>query len=90
LRDEAYLHADNLVSSHVGDVPIIEQDLTSPRRGESNDGSNESCLSHPISPQKGDNRFFGNLQTDPLENIAIAVISMNIQNLEHRTYSEPK
>jgi hypothetical protein len=81
---------DDFVSSQVGDVPIIEQDLTPSSGGKPNDGSNQGGLANPVSTQKGYHGPFGNLQTDPLEDIAIAVIGMDIHNLQHKIYSPPK
>ena len=52
-------------------------------RGKSNHRPDQSRLSHPVTPEKGNHGPLSHLQGDSLEDIAIAVISMNIDNLKH-------
>jgi hypothetical protein len=65
---------------HTRDIDILEQNLTLSRRGKADDGPNERGLSRSIATENGNDLSLSNFKGDPLKDIAIPVIGVDVQD----------
>jgi hypothetical protein len=60
------------------DINILEKNLASPGRVKTDNRSDQSCLSHPVAAENADDTPFINVKGNPLQNIALSIVGMDI------------
>jgi len=84
LRDKGHPHGSSPEVREARQIRSFENDLPAPGRCKADDGPNQGGLAHAISSQESNDRPLGDMEGNPLEDIRIAVVGMDIFNPQHR------
>ena len=75
---------------HMGNVNAFKDNLTAANRSKTDHRPDQSRLPHSVPSENGNHRPLSHLERNSLKNIAIAIVSMNIDRLKHKDYPSPK
>src|SRR5437867_6558944 len=87
LGNQANSHSADPVRRETRDLNLVEDDAPSASRSQPDERPAQRGLAHTVSTQHRRHASLLNVQSHPLQHVAVAVIRMKIEHSEHRAYS---
>jgi hypothetical protein len=84
LGHQAHAAAHGLERGFLGDVVALEHDLAAARRIEADDRIHQRGLADAVAPEQAEDLALLELQRQPLENVGVPVIGVDVLNFENR------